>query len=456
MTTILTLTVVVIAVSAIWVTRPIVGLVVYLATMCVYPQYLAVTVGQLDLSSGRIVVLALLIRILTRPLDPVLMRIRVLDALVAFSFLCAILAFLTNEAPAKVLEREGGRFLDTILAYVVTRLTLRNRQDAYDLINGLVLVAMPLALVGIYQSITGHNPYGWMREFSPFEIGDQEMYRRMGLYRADGSFGNKISWGLFFAILVPLQASMYFVGAPNLLKFVWRVTLLTIGVISSMSSAPILAFMVSLMLIASYPVRNTWPYVLLAFVFVCASIEVVSDRHFYYVLTRFALDSSTAYYRIELVEEALGGGMSGHWVTGYGYVGVGADWGRNGFNWRHYDLANIYIYHLATTGLVGMLSYSLMNGYYYWCLYRAGRDATTLQDRWSVWCISCGLLAWNISMLTVAALAQTNNLLYVLIALAGSTRIIFREEPVAAPAPPPTSTVTFPTRRTPIGSQILR
>ncbi len=455
MTTLMTLVVVIIAVSVIWVTRPLVGLIVYLATMCVYPQYLAVTIGSIDLSSGRIIVLALLVRILTRPLDPVLMRIRVIDALVAFSFLCAVLAFLTTESPTKVIEREGGRFLDTILAYAVTRLTLRTRHDAYALINSLVLVGLPLALVGIYQSITGHNPYSWMREFSPFDIGQQEMYRRMGLYRADGSFGNKISWGLFFAILVPLQASMLFVGQPNYLKFTWRVVLLTIGVISSMSSAPILALMVSFVLIGSFPVRQTWPYVVLAFVAFCAVLEVASDRHFYYVLTRFALDSSTAYYRIELVEEALGGGMSGRWITGFGYVGVGADWGRNGFAWRHPDLANIYIYQLATTGLLGMLSYWLMNGYYYWCLFRAGRAATTLQDKWSIWCIASGMIAWNVAMLTVAALAQTNNLLYVLIALAGSSRIIFRDEPVEAPVAP-VNTIPLPRARRPLGPQTLR
>lgn len=455
MTTVMTLVVVIIAVFAIWVTRPIVGLIVYLATMCVYPQYLAVSMSSIDLPSGRLIVLVLLVRILTRPLDPMLMRIRVLDVLVAFSFLCAVLAFLTTESPMKVAEREGGRFLDTILAYVVTRLTLRTRQDVYDLINGLVLVALPLALVGIYQSITGHNPYGWMRQFSPFEIGDQEMFRRLGLYRADGSFGNKISWGMFFVILLPLQASMLFVGQPNYLKFVWRAALLTIGVISSMSSAPFLAFMVSLLLIASFPVRQTWPYVLLAFVVFCAVLEVASDRPFYYVLTRFALDSSTAYYRIELVEEALGGGMSGHWITGYGYVGVGADWSRNGFNWRHYDLANIYIYQLATTGLVGMLSYWMMNAYYYWCLFRAGRAATTFRDKWSIWCIASGLVAWNVAMLTVAALAQTNNLLYVLIALAGSSRIIFREEPEEAAVIEPPKTVSI-RRRAPLGPQTLR
>jgi hypothetical protein len=113
-------------------------------------------------------------------------------------------------------------------------------------------------------------------------------------------------------------------------------------------------------------------------------------------------------------------------------VGFAAEYGHNGFHWAHADLVTVYIHQLAMTGLVGVIPFILLNIHYYWCLYAGGRVAVSLEDRWAVWCISAGLIGWNIAMMTVGALAQTNSLMYVLIALASSTRMIFGAEPIGA------------------------
>ncbi len=427
---------------AVWVIRPITGLLVYLAVTCLYPQYLAVSIGTIDLSTGRIIVLVLLLRIFTRRLDPVLMRVRWTDVLVLVTFGCSVLAFLTNEDAAKVAEREGGLFFDTVLAYASARLTLRTREDAYSLMRGLVFIGIPLAVIGVNQSLTGFNPYGWMREYSPFGLKEQEMRVRFGLYRADGSFGNKIPFGLFFAMLVALNAALYFARRQHLVRFMFLQGILIAGLISSMSSAPLFALVSLTAFIVSFPVRRAWPYLAFLVVGVCSVIELASDRHFYHVLTRLALNSNTAYYRIQLMEEAFGGGMTGHWLTGYGYVGLAADFGRNGFNWVHADLVNVYIYRLATTGIVGVVPFVLLNIHYYWCLYRGGRAAVSLEDRWAVWCISAGVIGWNIALMTVGALAQTNSLMYVVIALASGSAMIFGADSIEASDTGPASDET--------------
>ena len=160
------------------------------------------------------------------------------------------------------------------------------------------------------------------------------------------------------------------------------------------------------------------------------------SRHFYHVLTRLAFDSSTAFYRIGLVEEALGGGMDGHWLFGYGYVSFEPGAPNLGFHWRHNDLANIYVGVLARSGLMGLLPLLMLNGFYYWSLYRAGRAARGLRDKWTVWCIASGLIGWNVAMMTIGALEQTNQIMYIVIALAGVSRIVFAPAPEAEAAEP--------------------
>jgi hypothetical protein len=418
----LTLSVAIFASAAVWVLPASGGLVAYLAATCLYPQYLAVSIGTVDLSVSRIVVLVLLIRLMTRPIDATLARWRWIDILVVISFFAAVLSLFTNEAPMRVIEREGGRLFDTVLAYLVARLSLRTRADVFRLFQGLVIIALPLAAMGAYQSITGHNPYAWMREYNVFGDRPQEIDIRYGLYRADASFGEKISFGLFFAMVLYLNlAKTKIKDRAQRVRLAFMQVPIFIGLISAMSSAPMFSAAMSLFVVMMFPFRRAWPYAAIAIFAVCATLEVASDRHFYEVLTRFALNKGTASYRIGLINEALDGGMSGRWLTGFGYIGFGPGaWGHNGFNWAHSDLVNLYIGILARTGLVGLIPYLVLNGGYYWCLYRAGRIATNFEDRWMVWCIGAGLVGWNVAMLTVGALGQTSSLLYILMAVAGA------------------------------------
>jgi len=423
--TFLTLAVVCVASMVIWVRRPAEGLVAYLCVLCLYPQYLTVATGSIDWSASRLLTVAFVIRYASRSMDPQVLRLRWMDALVLLAFVGGAVPHFFKDGIMETLERESGRFFDMVLAYGITRLALQTREDAYTLMKGMVLVGVPLAFLGVYQTITGHNPYTWMREYSSLNLGPAEVEQRHGFYRSDSSFGNKISFGLFFTMAWAMNAGLWFAQRKKPLTFVFRGVMLMAGAASAMSSAPVFALVSSAMFMASFPMRRLWPYVALGAVLSCAAIEVYSDRHFYHVLTRLAFDSSTAFYRIELVEEALGGGMSGHWLLGYGYVSFEPGAPDLGFRWRHQDLANMYVGVLARSGLMGVLPLLLLNGFYYWTLYRAGRSARGVHDKWTIWCITAGLLGWNVAMMTVGALEQTNQIMYIIIALAGVSRIVF-------------------------------
>jgi hypothetical protein len=434
--TALTLIVAVLGGAVIWTRRPAEGLVAYVFVLCLYPQYLAVSTGSIDWSVTRLLALIFVVRLATRRMDPQVLRFRWMDALVLVAFVGAGLPHLVNDGVMATLERESGRFFDMVMTYGIARVSLQKREDAYTFMGGMVWVGVPLAAIGVYQMLTGQNPYAWMRAFAPTDIGPQEIDIRHGLYRADASFGNKISFGLYFTMAWAMLVALVLAKPKNPMLFFVRSGFLLAGAVSALSSAPMFALVSSIGFMMSFPMRRMWPYVALIVVAVCGSIEAYSDRHFYHVLTRLAFDSSTAFYRIELIEEALGGGMDGHWLLGYGYVTFEPGAPDLGFHWRHNDLANIYVGVLARSGLMGLVPLLALNGYYYWCLYLAGRAARGLRDKWTIWCIAAGLFGWNVAMMTVGALEQTNQILYMMIALAGASRYVFAPQAQAeAPAP---------------------
>jgi O-antigen ligase len=118
--------------------------------------------------------------------------------------------------------------------------------------------------------------------------------------------------------------------------------------------------------------------------------------------------------------------MTGHWLFGYGYVGVGPGNDNTDFHWEHQDLTNIYIHILARAGLIALIPYLIVNFLYYRRLYQAARYATTQSDVWLIWCFAAALVGWNISMMTVSALAQIETLLFMFIALCANMPAIMK------------------------------
>jgi len=132
-----------------------------------------------------------------------------MDAFVIMAFVGRVIGFSANAPIAKVLEREAGTFFDTMLPYIVARLAMTERKDFVQLIQTLIIIAIPLASIGAYQSWTGHNPFSFMRKYDAFNPIEQPMFNRIGWYRGDVTFGVSIAFGLFFSMVVALSVGIW-------------------------------------------------------------------------------------------------------------------------------------------------------------------------------------------------------------------------------------------------------
>ncbi len=390
----------------------------YLIVLCWYPQFLTVPIGTFDFPTGRFLILIVLFRIMCMPDLVRAFKFNWLDAFILLAFVCRFFAFTVNAPLDKVFVREMGMFFDTVLVYFAGRLAIRTQDDLIILSKTLIMIGIPLACVGFYQSWTGHNPFGWMRAYDAWDPHEQRLNNRVGWYRADVVFNLHISFGMFFSIVFALAAGIW----PHTQWRTWMkagaMFLMFIGVFSSMSSAPLFSIVAVVGLLIMYPVRRHWLYFAMIVVVCCTAVELYSNRHLPHVLGRFAFSSKNVYYRTELFSECFGGGMKDHWTYGYGYVGVGPGTDNSNFHWVHKDLLNIYIARLTRTGLVGMLPFFVATILPYFALRRAFVRASTEEDRWLVWCFMAGLGGWHIALMTVNILHQIIPLFFMMMGIA--------------------------------------
>ena len=411
-------------------------LVVYVAILAWYPSYLTVKVGTLDFSAPRIVILAIYASLFFR--QHLLKRFRVTlpDTLVIAYFFCQLLAgAMTTDLP-RLLENRSGAAFDTLLPYFAVRAIITDKQRCLSFLKASVYIVAPIAIFGLYESWTGHYFFRFLiayRAWGSRIVG--EVQPRFGLHRAVFTTSHPIMFGLLFAILGPIWAGLLRQAKTNRLLCYAGITLAAIGVFSSMSSGPAAAALVAIAFIAFYRYRRYWKPVVAAIILMCGTIEVISNRHFYYYPTRFMLSVASAWYRGRLMDVALfEGGMSGHWLTGYGLatdesLKAGAEWAAKIDNRPSFDGVNEYVCIVFRYGLIALVPFLAMIYATIKKLKEAWKISLSDADKWLIWCLSASIVGLLLAFFTASLHAgQPTILFFILIGLCGVMPLIVSDE----------------------------
>jgi hypothetical protein len=428
MVEITTLLIAVMAVVIVFLLSPLRGLFVFIAVLAWYPSFLTVPIGTIDLTVTRIVILALFVKLFLQGNLIKQFRFEVVDKLVIAYFVAQIVAgAMTAASLGQFLENRAGATFDMLLPYFAARLIIRNKQQYLSLLKAILVIAVPLATIGLYQCLTGGNPFGFLWRYYAWsaDISFIPMHRS-GLFRATVVFPHPIMYGLFFAMFGPVCMGLLKQPRPKRPTYYAGLTFMGIGVFSSMSSGPIFASMLALMFILFYRYRKFWKLAVGTVVAMCLVLEVVSNRHFYDVIGPFTFSASTAWYRSRLIEIALfEGGMSGHWLTGYGQVDPG--WGPR-IDFREFtDIVNHYILVLARYGLVGLVPFIAVLVAIFKRLVQALRMSVSQEDRWLVWCVLAALFGLLGGFFTVSLFGQPVVVFYMIMGFAATMpRVVAR------------------------------
>lgn len=287
-----------------------------------------------------------------------------------------------------------GIIVTTLGVYFLVRHLIRDLADAKWCIRALAYVAAPIALLMLYESHTGHNPYyeflGGARArmySSAIQRGDE--------FRATGCFGQPILAGTFGGILVPL-----FVGLWKSEKRFRKSAL--IGMLATTaipfavaSSTALFALIAGIGALLWWPLRRGMRLVRWGIVAALAGMQMVMKSPVWHIIEDVSLSNgSSSYHRYMLVDQCIR--HFGSWAL----VGT-KNYGSWGFDM--WDMSNQYVAYADNSGLIPLIAFLaiLVFGFKY-----VGRTLRYYQPEKSqqffVWAIGASLFANTVAFFGIS------------------------------------------------------
>jgi hypothetical protein len=402
--------------------RPAYALAAYIICLLWYPTFLVVTVGTIDISASRIVVVVLLLRCLCNSKIQEKLKWSKLDFIVVLSMIVYVVTYCFAMPIAKALENRSGFILDTFFAYYVVRCIVTDRATLVTVIKCVALALVPLAILGVVESVTYWHPFLPLVRFCPWAaFYGSEVVRaeelRFGFARAVGPFSHSILFGCTFGIFLPLIYYLRREGEK------WRVHayvlsgVALLGALSSMSSGPwVMILMVIFCLIVEK--RKEWVKPLLVFfVFSCIFIEIASNRPFYHVIASWANPTGgSGWHRARLLDLAIER-FDEWWLIGYGEEDPG--WGPE-LGMAITDVTNEFILAGVRYGVLGMIALCWVIVTAFRCIKKVHDSVLDIKLKSLAWALGSILLSIVVTWMSVSFFGQLIPLFYCILGIIGS------------------------------------
>lgn len=426
-----TLLVAAIAVGIVLWVRPGAGLAVLVAVTLLWPEYVRVPLGIVQMSAPRFVALALVLRHVDRWSK---IRLQAVDWLVIAGYVLSVVSVIAEGSSSRLINSTIGRFLDTVLLYAAARLCLATYDDVKSMRWPIAFASCTIALLAAYEAVTKdlvfrslYLSYG-NADFSVGEGRGGVGQTRWGMLRSQFSTLHPIYFGVAMTIVTGFAVAL----RRSMPTWAWAFTVAAAGtgVFFCLSSGPWTA---AAILIALLPfARLSWLIKpgLGAFGLLCVALELFSTRHFYYLICYIGLSSETAWYRVRLLEVAVEY-LPEYWLFGYGDKSW-EHWGLKIDGRFFIDCVNNYIFIGAMHGVATMLCYLLAKLLAVWGVVRAWRRLDA-ERRWVAFSLAATVVAVALAECSVSVFGPALILNAVLL---GATVSAGRWW-VAAPAPAP-------------------
>ena len=410
--------------------RPAYALATYFAVLVWYPYYLRISIGTIDISASRIVVIVLLLRCLC---DKRILRKFTwsrFDTLVALSMVVYVGIYCITRPLSTALENRSGFIMDTWFAYITVRLIVTDRETLMSFVKIASLVLAALAILGVIESVTLQHFFSHLKQFRPWRhvngghtIG--QLPTRYGLVRSIGPFGHPIMFGMCFVMFLPLIWTLrHQRGYWGRLAYPLS-ALAGAGVFSSMSSGPWVSAIVACFCMVME--RSKWAIkpILIGLVLLCVLVEVGSNSPLHHVLlARASLAGGEWWQRAKLIDEAVEH-FDEWWLVGYGNKDPGWGIGRN-----FTDMNNQFILVGIQCGILGIVALCAVLGTAFHGLVRSSQKTTDMELKSIYWSLGCTLSAVIVSWQGVSFFGQPNTLYYIILGIIGSSFVFARSPEV--------------------------
>lgn len=398
------------AIAVLWF-RPGLALGTMIMVMIIYPDYLRLEMGPVQMSAGRFIGIVLLAkRILAGGTRGI--RWCAIDFLVPAWWVWSIVANAMAGATAAHMTWTIGNGLDTVMMYFVARLCLQREENYKDLVVPLAITGIFMAIMGAMEAITFHSPYQelmkyhqWMWMWKPPEF-------RMGMLRAQASLSHPITFGMVMFLVTGILFSIR--GYAKHAWVCWTgVVGGTVATASSLSSGPQMSLMAFIISALFYLRPSLIKPALVVLVIMCVLAEFSSNRHFYDLIDYVNISGGGGWYRNRLIEVAVAQ-LHEYWA--FGFAGEWPmHWGALIDGRKHVDVVNHYIVTAIYAGLpatVMLLACQILGIRECVRTWRAADPAM----RKLVFGLACTMLGLMFGLMSVGLYSTPVMLMYILLA----------------------------------------
>jgi O-antigen ligase len=293
--------------------KRVLPLVLVFYSFLLLPPEVEFTIYGANLSSFRIVLLAVSVPSLWSAIKQSNGPMAFMDVAISVVGFWMMLSFMTIYGIESGFVRGSGVLIDTVLPYFVTRICIKS----YDDLRYFLILCLPaLTIAGgllVIESFTGRmlvrplfaSIFGGISAYSGGEAGgvlNLEAEVRLGMLRAYGTFPHPILAGIMMVGLLPLY---YFSGMRSWVKVLGILVPLT-GFFG-LSSAAFMALILALGTIVVYHLKAflpkvTWWSISGMFALMIFTLHMVSKNGIIPVISRLTLTPHTAEYRIHIWE----------------------------------------------------------------------------------------------------------------------------------------------------------
>jgi hypothetical protein len=317
------------------------------AASCFISEGQRLNLLAINFDALRVIVLCVWVRLFVRG-EVRRFRFSTLDKFVIVWHVGEVLSHLvklgTNDVSAAL-----GWAGDGLAFYFGFRILIRDIEDVLGSLRGISLIAVPVAICFLIESITAKNM------FSAFGGVPQTTMIRDGRLRCQGAFSHPIIAGCFWASLLPLLASQFLWRSHKYARVLSVVSsVCALVIISACASAtPYLGVACGLLGCVAFAVRRHVRSIWWGTIGIVIVLHFVMNNPVWHLITQVNIvGGSSSYQRFQLIDGAINH-YSEWWIDG-STVGT-AHWG-----WACYDCCDYYVVQGLHGGIPLLASFIFM------------------------------------------------------------------------------------------------
>ncbi|MFZ3103379.1 MAG: hypothetical protein WA096_01540 [Smithella sp.] len=381
-----------------------------------------INIASLNFTMFRIIIFFGLVRILLRK-EVFSIRLHTIDKiLIAYIITSAIAYLLLRNGSGEAFTSQLGFIYNSLFLYIIFRSLIHDPEDIKLIFKMLVLVVVPLAVAMLIEKATGRNlfsVFGGVPEFTTI---------RGGRLRCQGAFAHPILAGTFGATSLPFMLALWFKGVGG--KWIAGLGIIstTIITITAASSGPVVTYIVVIIGMAMWRIRDHMRAVRWFILLCLISLHIVMKAPVWALIGKASsVIGGTGWHRVMLIDAAISH-FNEWWLLGTDYT---RHWVPTGVTWsaKHTDITNQFVSVGINGGFIALIIFIAVIVF---CFKNIGIklkeiSAAGFPLKFTIWCLGVSLASHVASFTSVHYFDQIIVFWYLLLALITTISIMSTE-----------------------------